>query len=271
MEPLRIAGRRDEYLAASPEGKAKILCETYGVPASMVWQHRQSGRHIIKHSGVEMIAAQETILVDYREVAVGPEFCVIHATPRRGDDYGQSTFGEASPDNTMQKHLFAMAEKRAYDRAVLKYVLSSMGGYGADFYSEEEADDFRKPEPGGRNSTGKTAKEIVDHETEPVPEFPKKLEKLIGPVVGATDPAAADKAVDDMYRLKSLKDEPWIPLASAFLAAKNKVLAADSRDEVAVAYKEFKAKAKGMDHYDDVRAFLERACSDRIVAIKESA
>ena len=49
------------------------------------------------------------------------------------------SFGEAAPYNNKNAYPFAMAEKRAKDRVILK-----LCGLHGDAYSEEEADDFRK-------------------------------------------------------------------------------------------------------------------------------
>ena len=141
---MKINEHRDEYLKADSEGKMKILAKVYGLPGHQVWKHKQSGKWIISHAGVQSIAAQENINVQYVVENMARDFVVIRATPLGGTKAGQTTFGEASPDTTMQKYLVAMAEKRAYDRAVLINVLQVVGGYGADFYSEEEADDFAK-------------------------------------------------------------------------------------------------------------------------------
>ena len=58
------------------------------------------------------------------------------------DGKGKNTawsIGEVSPQNTSNKYIYAMAEKRAIDRVILKLL-----GVHGDFYSEEEADEFKK-------------------------------------------------------------------------------------------------------------------------------
>ena len=63
------------------------------------------------------------------------QFCV---TGHKGDR-GAWSIGEAAPYNTTNKYPYAMAEKRAKDRVILK--LLELSG---DVYSEEEADEFKK-------------------------------------------------------------------------------------------------------------------------------
>jgi hypothetical protein len=50
--------------------------------------------------------------------------------------------GEASPKNNKNAYPWAMAEKRAKDRVIIK-----LAGVSGDLYSDSEADDFKKPEP----------------------------------------------------------------------------------------------------------------------------
>ena len=198
-KPMKIEAHRDEYLKADAEEKAALLAKVYGVPKHMLWKHGQSGRWIISHAGVEMIAAQERITVSYVEVSMTPEFVVIHGTPHRDCLTGQGTYGEASPKNTTQKHPVAMAEKRTYDRAVLKMVLASVGGYGADFYSEEEADDFRKP--AGDDPAPKQRKRGVTIATN-VEDFCARLAEV-------QDPAAVMPILDEIGRLDGAADKDW--------------------------------------------------------------
>jgi hypothetical protein len=132
---------KEQYLKADAEGKMKILAKEYGVPAHQFWKHQQSGKWIINHAGVQTIAAQEGVIVEYEVIAAAESFAVIKADIKDG----QSTFGEASKANCKMPYPVAMAEKRAFDRAILIHILRHVGGYGADFYAEDEADDFKQP------------------------------------------------------------------------------------------------------------------------------
>ena len=102
------------------------------------------------------------------------------------DGKGKNTawsIGEVSPKNTSNKYIYAMAEKRAIDRVILKLL-----GVHGDFYSEEEADEFKKSDPpkeppkesfDGKKELDKlaekdeTAKEVKKHfpDAEVVPYF----------------------------------------------------------------------------------------------------
>lgn len=52
------------------------------------------------------------------------------------------SIGEASPKNCKNDYRWAMAEKRAKDRVILKLL-----GVAGDMYSEEEADEFKEKKP----------------------------------------------------------------------------------------------------------------------------
>lgn len=52
------------------------------------------------------------------------------------------SIGEASPKNNKNSYPWAMAEKRAKDRVLLKLL-----GFAGEVYSEEEADDFKAAKP----------------------------------------------------------------------------------------------------------------------------
>ena len=140
---------RDAYMKADAEGKAKIVAKSYGLSRHQMWLHKQSGKYIINHAGIQTIAAVEGILVDYKVISVDGKSVSVYATPYTLNEdgnpvFGQATFGEASPDNNKMSYPFAMAEKRGFDRAVLIQVLRHVGGYGGDFYGEDEADDFKQ-------------------------------------------------------------------------------------------------------------------------------
>lgn len=176
MGSMKIEANRDEYLAADAEGKAKLLAKCYGLMKHQMWVHKQSGKWIVSHAGIESIAAQEGIAVSYDVIRCDPDFVVFMATPARGEDVGQATFGEASKENTKMSYLVAMAEKRGFDRSALKMVLRSVGGHGADFYGEDEADDFK-------------ASAQVE-ESAPAPVVNSTLITHAAKMAGMTDPAA---------------------------------------------------------------------------------
>jgi hypothetical protein len=106
------------------------------------------GNWIIKHKALEKIAANAGIT--YSDCTVYP--------PQQGQDYfavslighmgdrSEWSIGEASPKNSKNNYYYAMAEKRAKDRVILKLL-----GLHAYIYSEEEADEFKEAAPVGED------------------------------------------------------------------------------------------------------------------------
>jgi len=199
---MKLAAQRDAYLKADAEGRMKLLAKTYGLAAHQLWKHKQSGKWIINHAGIQSIAAQEGIIVSYAPVSMSQEFVVIEATPHINGEVGQSTFGEASPKNTQQTYPVAMAEKRAFDRAVLIAVLREVGGYGADFYGEDEADDFKASAP--RAATTQPA-------AEPPASIPLSAMKTIDAANSLEDLTMACGALKDQARVQG-----WLHLLNEF-------------------------------------------------------
>ena len=92
---------------------------------------------IIKRAGIEKIQFKNQIKVEFDIIRCEPEFVVMKAlafrTDQDGDEYCIETFGSATPQNCMSKHLVEMAEKRALSRAILKVTnMYEHGVFGED-------------------------------------------------------------------------------------------------------------------------------------------
>lgn len=129
---------------------AKIL-EEYGEdPRQAAWDCH--GTWVVYHKAIERIAAKAGVTFDMPEVvqaSAADRIAVIIARGFMGER-SEWSFGEAAPNNNKNAYPFAMAEKRAKDRVVLKLV-----GLHGLAYSEEEADDFKAnpaPEPPVKSS-----------------------------------------------------------------------------------------------------------------------
>lgn len=117
-------------------------------PEDALWDCH--GTWVAYHKAIERIAAKAEIAFDMPVVVEGnanAKIVAIIVKGRMGDneDYREEwSFGEASPSNNKNAYPYAMAEKRAKDRVVLKLI-----GLHGLVYSEEETDDFKpgQPEP----------------------------------------------------------------------------------------------------------------------------
>lgn len=108
------------------------------------WLHKQSGKYVVKHYALERVAAHMNITFDppvMIESNVDGKGAVVCVTGQLGDKTEWS-IGEAAPYNNQMNYPYAMAEKRAKDRVILK--LLNVHG---EVYSQEEADDFDDKAP----------------------------------------------------------------------------------------------------------------------------
>ena len=117
----------------------KVITEKlkqYGFDKSACWDCH--GTWVIYHNVLEKIAAQEGITFSKPDVICKePTNVVIWYEGKLGELIADS-FGEANPKNNKNAYPYAMAEKRAKDRVILKLV-----GFSGLVYSEEEAYDIK--------------------------------------------------------------------------------------------------------------------------------
>lgn len=125
--------------------KIKEFMAKYGVHKDDVWQVKGGKNYAITHAAIERIAFQHNVtfsLPTIIEADSANKIATVLVTGKLGD-FEQWSIGEASPANNKNDYPFAMAEKRAKDRVVLK--LLNIHGL---LYSEEEAEAFtEKPLP----------------------------------------------------------------------------------------------------------------------------
>jgi hypothetical protein len=117
----------------------------YGLQTDDFWELPQKkGTWIAKHAALEVAAAKAGIAFDMPVVleADGGAKCAALCVAGALDGRKEWSIGEASPANSKNAYPFAMAEKRAKDRVILKLI----GLHGLT-YSEDEADDFKDKAP----------------------------------------------------------------------------------------------------------------------------
>lgn len=125
------------------QGLLDILTKYGERPEDALWDCH--GTWVAYHKAIERIAAKAGVVFDMPQVIEANTAAKTATIAVRGvmGDRAEWSFGEASPANNKNAYPFAMAEKRAKDRVVIKLV--GLSG----IYSEEEADDFKpqKPDP----------------------------------------------------------------------------------------------------------------------------
>lgn len=100
------------------------------------------GVWVAYHKAIERIAAKAGVVFDMPQIieANSERKTVAIAVNGKLGDKAEWSFGEAAPANNKNSYPYAMAEKRAKDRVVLKLI-----GLHGLVYSEEESDDFKAP------------------------------------------------------------------------------------------------------------------------------
>ena len=124
-----------------PENISNLLGEV-GANSTDVWEVRKN-TWVVKHKALERIAAHLNIKFDSPKIIhadMESKQVAIEVSGSAGENTAWS-IGEAAPYNNKNEYPFAMAEKRAKDRVILK-----LAGIHGDAYSEEEADDFKESE-----------------------------------------------------------------------------------------------------------------------------
>ena len=132
-----------------PENLAKILKYIGETPQTSLWDCH--GTWVVKHKALEKVANLLSISFD-DPVVIETDIknkCIAimvkgyHNKGSAGKVEAWS-IGEASPYNNKNIYPYAMAEKRAKDRVILKLI-----GVSGDVYSEEEADNLKNSKPQG--------------------------------------------------------------------------------------------------------------------------
>ena len=116
----------------------------YGFDHTAAWDCH--GTWVVYHNVLEKIAVQEGIQFnplivhssDQNNVAIEATGTMVLKDQKEVEILKQSSIGEASPKNCKNAYPWAMAEKRAKDRVILKLI-----GLSGLVYSEEEAYDIK--------------------------------------------------------------------------------------------------------------------------------
>lgn len=135
---------------ANLDPRIEVIRDRFGLDASDFWELKQKkGTWVAKHSALEVAAVKAGIefdnptIVEAKSEAGIAAVCV--AGSMRGDNdvlRREWSIGEASPKNNMNSYPWAMAEKRAKDRVILKLI-----GIHGLVYSEDEMSDADERPP----------------------------------------------------------------------------------------------------------------------------
>lgn len=125
--------------------RVEAIRKEYGLAREDVWELPQKrGTYCVKHAALEVVAAKAKIAFEAPQIIEADGGNGVAALCVRGamGERTEWSIGEASPKNNRNAYPWAMAEKRAKDRVILKLV-----GLHGLAYSEDEADDFKESAP----------------------------------------------------------------------------------------------------------------------------
>ena len=130
-------------MAIKISDEVKTILKEYNLnPNTVLWDCH--GTAVMYHKYIEQIANIANIQTKLTQVILSTETTAVIAVEGRMMARGTATmgdrmewsFGEASPKNNKNAYPYAMAEKRAKDRVILKLV-----GLAGHIYSEDEVAD----------------------------------------------------------------------------------------------------------------------------------
>jgi len=118
----------------------KNFREKYNLTGEDFWELQQrKGTWIVSHRAVEKIALTEGYNWKLEVLNFSPDVVVKCILTTADGKTTIESLGEATPNNNKNQYPYAMAEKRAVDRCVLK--LANAHGY---LYTDDDAEDFKK-------------------------------------------------------------------------------------------------------------------------------
>jgi len=128
-------------MARAPSKDIQKFMADYGIASDEIWEVHGSS-WVVKHKALERVAAEKGVIWDRPAMIEtnSKEGIVAICVFGKLGEHSEWSIGEASPKNCKNSYYYAMAEKRAKDRVILK-LLNSHG----TLYSEAEADEFEKP------------------------------------------------------------------------------------------------------------------------------
>lgn len=137
---------------AKLDQRIEAIRAEFDLSADDFWQIPQNKQWVCKHAALEVVAAKAGINFDMPMVveARGADGIAAVCVAATFKDRREWSIGEASPKNSKNAYPWAMAEKRAKDRVILKLV-----GIHGLVYSDAEIDTSEVPQMASPEGKGK--------------------------------------------------------------------------------------------------------------------
>lgn len=165
--------------------KIADVLKQYGFGPDACWDCH--GTWVVYHKVLEQIAAKAGIVFAPPQIVEadgGNKIAALCAAGSLGDK-SEWSIGEAAPGNNKNAYPWAMAEKRAKDRVILKLI-----GLHGLAYSEDEADDFKSSRPPVEPENGNKSVRDPDWQAGPAKDradMRKQLENLRHDILNCDD------------------------------------------------------------------------------------
>jgi len=150
------------------------------------------GTPVVLHKALEKIASFKKITFSEPTIIHSDpkeKICILNVSGSIGDR-SEWSIGEATPYNNKNAYPYAMAEKRAKDRVILKLI-----DIAGDVYSEEEADDFKASRPD--KPPNQEMKDITPNPDEGIEEYNKVIESTAPKEEGIAELEPIPNALDE--------------------------------------------------------------------------
>ena len=152
-----------------PEKLLSVLKDIGLTERESIWDCH--GTPVVLHKALEKIASFKRITFSEPTIIHSDpkeKICILNVSGSIGDR-SEWSIGEATPYNNKNAYPYAMAEKRAKDRVILKLI-----DIAGDVYSEEEADDFKASRPD--KPPNQEMKDITPKPDDGIEEYNKVIE-----------------------------------------------------------------------------------------------
>lgn len=167
---------------ADLDPRIEAVRKEYNLSASDFWQLPQNKQWVCKHSALEVVAVKAGIRFDMPQIIEakgGDGVAAVCVQGQMGERFEWS-IGECSPKNNRNSYPWAMAEKRAKDRVILK-----LTGIHGLVYSDEEVAGSDVADTAPRTLSAFRAKQLL------------KTDVLLAEI----DKAASPKRCDELSEL----------------------------------------------------------------------
>lgn len=193
----------------SNQDRIKKFMADHGVGDKEIWPVPGGKSYAVYHHVLERIAYQNHITFDPPTIieANSAEGIVSMLVTGRKGEFSEWSIGEAAPRNNKNSYVWAMAEKRAKDRVILK--LLNMHGI---IYSDAELDDS-KPTRAANDTKPAEPEKPQEPERDPTEiEAANKLSKMLEscPSVAALDALMQSDEWKDHLEMAHEDDKPGL-------------------------------------------------------------